>query len=372
MGLTQFTFDQGLTERFLDLGYDLYRGDPRFIPPSRKGLMAQLSPNFPFYGRSGHEHQRFLATVGGRPVARALASIHPGLRDADGTPLGAVGFFEAIDDPVVGHEVLGAAVDWLRARGLRRIWGPLNFDIWHGYRLMTRGFETRAFFGEPYNKPYYPEIFERAGFVVRQRWNSLEIEGPEPLERLLAPGEERGTVPAGYRIEAFGARSFPDSVERLHSILTASFSSFLGFTSIPLGEFRELMAPARHAVDQECSLFFYDEQGELAAFAGVFREVSEAVRAMGGGDSWPARLRFLWHRRRARRAMMHLGGITPREAAKRNGIARVLFPVVLRRLKARGYESVLVTLIAAGNPVRRLYRELAADPRRAYALYELA
>jgi len=371
VALTGFTFDRPLTERFLELGYDLYRGDPRWIPPSRKGLAAQLSPAFPFYGRPGHEHRRFLATAGGRPVARALASVHPGLRDRDGTPLGAIGFFESDGDRPAAGEVLAAAAGWLRSRGLRRVWGPLNFDIWHGYRLMTRGFERPPFLGEPANKPCYPELFERAGFAVRRRWNSLELEGPEALDRLLAGGGDVPGLPAGYRVEPFAARPFPDVMARLHSVLVASFSSFLGFTEISLGEFGELMAPARPAVDRECSLLFYDDEGVLAGFTAVFLEVSEAVRAMAGRDSPAARLRFLLHRRRgARRAMLHLGGITPREAARRSGLAGAAFRLVLERLRARGCENLLATLIARGNPVRRLYREFAADERREYALYE--
>ena len=71
--------------------------------------------------------------------------------------------------------MIGAATRWLRDRhAVRRILGPINFDVWHGYRFMTRGFAEQRFLGEPYNPPYYPELFERCGFVPRQRWNSYE------------------------------------------------------------------------------------------------------------------------------------------------------------------------------------------------------
>jgi hypothetical protein len=53
--------------------------------------------------------------------------------------------------------LLEHAIEWLREKhDLQRIWAPVNFDIWHGYRLMTRGFEEKTFYGEPYNKIYYP------------------------------------------------------------------------------------------------------------------------------------------------------------------------------------------------------------------------
>jgi hypothetical protein len=33
--------------------------------------------------------------------------------------------------------------------------GAGEFRHWHGYRLMTRGFEEKTFYGEPYNKIYW-------------------------------------------------------------------------------------------------------------------------------------------------------------------------------------------------------------------------
>lgn len=376
MELKDFTFDDELTEPFLALGSDLYRDDPAWIPPLREDLRAQLAPSFPFYARPGNDHRRFLALANGRPVARALASLNRDLRDRDGTPVGAIGFFEAAEDSSAAAEaVLEAAARWLRERhGIRRIWGPLNFDIWHGYRLMTRGFELARFYGEPYNKPFYPALFERFGFRPRQRWNTLELRGVEPLDALLVRGEQehRKILDSGYRLEAFDIGRFDESLAKLHSVLTRSFSRFLGFTPIPLGEFRGLMSMARHAVHPECSVFVYDDADRLVGFAGVFLELSDAVRAMKGRSSLVSKLRFLWRRRHVRRLMLHVGGITPEEAAKHNGMARAAFYHVLARLRAQGCATVLATLIAKGNPVRRLYGPYAADERREYTLYELS
>jgi hypothetical protein len=83
-------------------------------------------------------------------------------------------------------------------------------------------------------------------------------------------------------------------------------------------------------------------------------------------------MRFLWHRRAARRLLMHLGGITPAEAARHSGLARALFHYTAARVRAQGCETVLGSLIAHGNPVRRLFGTYAADDRREYALYEIA
>src|SRR4029077_4517372 len=134
-------------------------------------------------------------------------------------------------------DLLLSAVEWLRSEhGVQRIRGPLNFDIWHGYRFMTRGFERARFFGEPCNPPYYPDLFKRSGFAVCRRWSSFELPGSLPPSGLSSAGglSWRDFVARGYRFEAFGHRPFAESVGLLHQVLLQSFSSFPGYTPIPL------------------------------------------------------------------------------------------------------------------------------------------
>jgi len=374
MGLKTFTFEPEPTARFLELGYELYRADPGWVPPLRRDLEAQLSPRFHFYARPGNDHRRFLAEAGGRVVARAVATVNGALRNRDGTQVGAVGFFEAADDYAAAAEVLGAAVEWLRAaHGIRCIRAPLNFDIWHGYRLMTRGFERERFFGEPCNKPYYPAFFERFGFAVCRRWNSFELPGSLPAAAMASPDglSWRDFLARGYRFEPFGRRPFDEGLALLHDVLTQSFASFPGYTPISLPEFRELMSLARHVLHPRCSTFVFDKAGSLVGFAAVLVDVADAVRAMNGHSSLAGRLRFLWRRRSARRLLLHLGGITPAEAARHSGLARAAFHHTLGQIRAERCEAVVASLVARGNPVRRLYGSYATDERREYALYEL-
>jgi hypothetical protein len=375
MGLVTFTFEREATARFIDLGYDLYRGDPGWVPPLRVELEAQLSPTFPFYARPGNDHRRFLAMSRGRAVARVMATVNGALRGEDGAAEGAVGFFEAAHDDGAAADVVGAAVEWLHAaHGVRRVRGPLNFDIWHGYRFMTRGFERERFFGEPCNKPYYSDVFERLGFTVCRRWSSFELPGSLPEEGLSSSRglSWRDFVARGYGFEAFGQHPFDESVALLHHVLTQSFSSFPGYTPIALGEFRELMSLARHVLHPRCSTFVFDEAGALAGFAAVLVDVADAVRAMNGSSSLAGRSRFLWRRRHANRLLLHLGGITPAEAGRHTGLARAAFHHTLALIRAERCEEVVASLVARGNPVRRLYGAYARDAVREYALYERA
>ena len=191
MALESFTFDSDLTESFLGFGYDLYRDDLHWIPPPRRELRAQFEPTFSFYGKKGNAHRHFVSARGGRVVGRVSAMMNRDLKIGNGRPTGIFGFFDCIPDYAVAEELLGAASAWLADQGAGAILGPMNFDIWHGYRVMTQGFDREPFYGEPYNKAYYPAFLTRFGFTAERRWNSVEVTGRGDLESMIERGSGR-------------------------------------------------------------------------------------------------------------------------------------------------------------------------------------
>lgn len=375
MGIKKFTFDSSLARAFLEFGYEHYRTDSAWIPPLKKDLRAQLSPKYPFYHVPGNSHRHFLATAGNKIVGRVSALVNREMKEKDGTRIGEIGFFECIDDMDVAQDLLDAATGWLSEEcGLKRIWGPMNFDIWHGYRFMTRGFGEKLFYGEPYNKTYYPSFFEEYGFKVKQCWNSIEVTGAEAITRIVERGAERyrQVSAKGYRFERFNPRHFRRELDKLHGLVTEAFSGFLGFTPIASAEFARLYGSMKYAINPKFFLFAYDETNSIAGFMGAFLELSDAARAMKGSNRLlPAKAKMLYHRRRTNRIMVHLYGTTRREAARQSGLGRALLHLVCREILAAGYENVVFTLMAQGNKARGLLDGYASDERREYALYEL-
>lgn len=374
MAIKAWAFDSRLAESFIDLGDRLYKDDPKWIPPFKKDLRAQLAADYPFYKKCGNAHQHFLAVSGDRVLGRISASVNSASRDSDGTPVGSLGFFECVEDYAVAEDLLESSLAWLRdIRGPRRIWGPMNFDIWHGYRFMTKGFDEEPFYGEPYNKPYYPEYFERFGFSVKQEWDSLEIRGRGELEALLPRGEERlsDLVRKGYRFVPFNLGSWAAEVRKLHGFLTDSFRGFLGWTPISPEEFLALYQNIRYALNPRLAAFVYDEEGCPAGFVVALVELADAVRAMGGKDGPASRLRFLRLRRRADRVNFYIGGLTAREMAKKSGLGRAGYAYVVRGILEQGYDRMIQSLIVKKGPSHNFAGSHRLDINREYALYEL-
>lgn len=372
MPLTAYRFDPELAGRYLDLCFEIYRDDPNWIPPVRNRVLRQFAPDFAFHRKTGSAHRNFLATANGKPVGHATALLNAGLRDRDGTPVGAVGFFECIDDPALATELLGAATGWLHAEhGLRRIWGPMQFDIWHGYRLMTRGFGAASFFGEPYNKRYYPAFFASGGFEIRKHWHSVEISGAAALQARLAPWADdyARAVAGGYRFAPIDVRS-ATHVQALHAVIDDAYRHFLGMTRLDRGEFSDVFGAFAEGLNPRFAIGAWTGRGTLAGFAIAYPDYARALQAMQGRDSLFGKLRFYLRARGTRRAVFFMIGISAAASERRRGLGRALFHAELRALLAAGFDSVVFALLAEDSPAWHFLSDCRGKAQKEYALYE--
>jgi len=374
VGVTAFTFDRAHAQAFVRFGLERGSTIRGWIPPITAALHAQMAPEYPFYGGPGNHHRHFLCTAGGRLVGRVSAFVNAKLVDEGGAPIGAVGLFEAIEDESVSRELLDAATGWLAsAHGIRRIWGPIDFDIWRGYRFMTRGFDQEPFFGEPTNPPWYPEHFARFGFTVLQTWATREVRGRDAIVGLARATEARVRAfeARGYRFRPLDRSRLSEELGVLHALTSASFEGFLGFTPIPREEFEGLFAISRHALVPELIPIVSAPGGEPVAFAAALPDIAPAVRAMRGSHGALARLRFRLMPPRMRRVVLFFGGMLPGDLRERAGLGRAGVHLVAKHAAALGCETLIVALAASGNASASLMGEHRHAVTREYALFEL-
>jgi hypothetical protein len=368
-----FTFDAARSKAFAGFCRDLYGGVSHWIPPLRKRLLAQFANDFSFYQKPDNRHRHFMVTRGGDILGHVSAFLNTDMRDAEGGPIGCLGFFECVDDYSAGERLFEHAVEWLRQRdGVKRIWGPVNFDIWHGYRLMTRGFDEKPFYGEPHNMPYYPDFFETFGFVARKTWCSLEASGRGILESIIARHEPpyHRMVREGYRFEPLRTNE-PGELRALHALVSQSYHGFLGHTPIGFAEFDRLFGAHLRVADPRFLILAYDSRGRPAGFSVAYPDVADAVRAMRGRDDLLGKLRFQRRRNATNRVVYYMIGITPEEVEKRHGLGSAIAYHTVRTILDAGFETAVFALLGSDSAARRLVGENVRAAQREYCLYEL-
>ncbi len=373
MTIQSFAYNAELTAAFATFREELYRDDPNWIPSSRRALLAQFSPEFSLNRRSGNRHHHFMATANGKMAGHVSAFVNRDLKDRDGTPVGALGFFECVDDYSVAGDLLDHATAWLRKENnLTRIWAPVNFDIWHGYRFMTRGFDEKTFYGEPYNHAYYPDFLTRFGFSVKKTWDSLERGAPATLETIIARfgPRYRKLLDEGYRFKPVDLSQVNDR-RKLYGALIRSYHGFLGVTPFEFDDFERIMGQYLRAFEARFTNLIYDPRGKVAAFSVAYPDCSDAVRAMRGRDNLWARVRFYFHRGGADRVIFYMIGAMPEEIAGRHGVGGATFYHTVRQILTAGFNRVLFAIIADDSAALKYFGDDMRFAQRTYTLYEL-
>ena len=105
---------------FVDLVWDVYKGDPAWVPPLKDEVHGLIDPaKNPWF-----EHARacfWLAERHGKPVGRISAQVDDLVQEHMGQGTGQWGMFEALDGQAAAA-LIAKAESWLREQGMTRRW----------------------------------------------------------------------------------------------------------------------------------------------------------------------------------------------------------------------------------------------------------
>src|SRR5690606_16720577 len=171
---------------FLKLPWRIYAADPVWVPPLLSDQRKALDSRHPFHAHA--EVACFLAWRGGEPVGRIAAIATRRYIEVLGDRAGFFGLFESVDDADVAAALLAAAEAWLRARGLERVVGPMNFstnDELSSPGVLVGGFDRPPSIMMAHTPPYYAALLEGAGYARAKDLVAYWLAGERPPERLL-------------------------------------------------------------------------------------------------------------------------------------------------------------------------------------------
>jgi hypothetical protein len=191
--------DKKALHQFVELPYELYRGDPYWVPPLRIAVKELLDKEkHPFYADA--ETELFLARQNGRVVGRIAAIFDKAHNRAHDETAGFFGFYESIDDAAVAKALLEAARQWVSGKGAKFMRGPVNPSTNYESGLLVEGFDRSPMVMMTYNPRYYPALMERNGlhkakdlFAYLSDANTIDM---EKIERVSALAVKRAASPS--------------------------------------------------------------------------------------------------------------------------------------------------------------------------------
>lgn len=266
------------TRDFLDVVDYIYQGDPNYVRPLDMDLNQRLGPHNPFFDHA--DGALFTAHRNGWCVGRCTAQIDYAHLARHHDDVGFFGFFDTIDDEEISSALLGAASDWLRTRGMKKIRGPISLSINEEIGCLVDGFDMPPMILMPHHRPYQGGLIERAGLgKVRDVYAWRYTVGDVP-KRAKKAHDEIANLP-----EISARHVDKDHVERdvhlVMEIFNDAWSDNWGF--VPFSE-KEL-----HRMAQELRLILIPElsyiasvDGEPSAVALALPNVNEAIADLEG------------------------------------------------------------------------------------------
>ncbi len=362
---------RALLNRFILLPERLHRDDPQYIAPLHLERQEALTPKNPFFGHA--EVQFWLAQRDGRDVGRISAQIdQQGLAlRPDGT--GQFGMIAAEDDPAIFKALVDTAAEWLRARGMRRMQGPLNLNINEETGLLVAGFDTPPMLLMGHDKPYIGPRLEQLGLVkekdVYAYLYDMTVDVPASVRRLL----DR-PLPKELTVRQIDFKRYNEEIRTVTSIFNDAWANNWGFVPLTETETDYLATSLKPLLNPHLTSVV-ERNGEPVGFLIALPNLNEAIRGLDGKLLPFGWAKLLWRLKvqGVKTARVPLMGV--RRSAVNDMIGGLLpflmVDMVRREGLKRGFTHIELSWILEDNlPMRRMNESLGAAAYKTYRIYE--
>jgi len=269
---------------FIDLPWSIYANDPNWVPPLKAEVKALLTPgDNPFFDHA--EAQYFLARRGSQVVGRIsahfdrLALAQPA-EQGMGPGTGNFGLFEAADADV-GAALIAAAENWLRARGMTRVLGPISLSIWEEPGLLIQGHDHPPTVMMGHNSPAYQAMIEGAGYAPAKQLKTYELDitssFPPLIQRIVASGQKNPRI----RIRKVEKAKFDKEAAIILSILNDAWGKNWGFVPITDAEVVHTGKKLKPIVFEDL-IMIAELDDEPVAFMMTLPDLNEALGPLDG------------------------------------------------------------------------------------------
>ncbi|MDP9228557.1 MAG: hypothetical protein M3M99_05825 [Actinomycetota bacterium] len=359
--------------QFIKLPFRLHGGTP-WVPPlivERREFLDR--DKNPYFKRADAEY--FLAWRGGEPVGRITAQVDPRWDEYQGGSDGQFGFIEAEDDPEVWEALTAAAEGWVRERGRKRMFGPMDFTTNDECGLLVDGYERHPMILEPWHPRYYRERLDALGYRKAMDLLMWELEmgtlkqGDRFADAIHAVADKVESE-HGITVRNMRKRDLAAEIGRFMEVYNSAWEKNWGFVPVNDDEVEFHAKNLKQVIDERWG-FIAERDGETLGAALTLPDVNEVLKRMNGRLLPIGWLRFLLGRRKIERVRVFALGVKPEY--QHTGIAA--------RFYVRHIETAAELGVGGGDqgwiletnePMNRAMEGMGGEIVKRYRLYERA
>ena len=363
---------------FVDLPYRLYADNPNWVPPLKDDVNFLISESKNPWFEHG-EAQLFLAERSGSVAGRISAHIdHLALKQPAeqgmGPGTGFWGLFEA-EDAEIAEALIARAEEWLRAKEMTKILGPVSLAMWDEPGLLVKGHDHPPTFMMGYHSAQYESWIDAAGYegVEDLYTYALPIgDGfPELVNRIVAMGEKSPKI----RIRNVVKKRFDEEAALIMDILNDAWSDNWGF--VPFTDREIAMAGKKlKPIVREDLIKIAEVDGEPVAFMMTLPDMNEKLKNYGG-SLWPFNwAKLLWWLRKpyCKTGRVPLMGVKKKYQSTRlaSQLAMMLIEYIRRDIIPRygATRGEFGWVLGSNGPMNSVGEAVGGKINKIYRIYE--
>ena len=270
------------------------------------------------------------------------------------------------------HSLLfDTAREWLRARGMEAMDGPVNFGETDKYwGLLVDGF-THPSFEVPYNPPYYQELFEEYGFRTYYKMEGFHLDLTKPMSDRFRKIAEWIAAKPGYEFRHFSWRDQKKMTEDFVKVFNEAWATFkLHFEPLETDYIIGVLKKAKIIIDEEFIWFAYFEGKPIAVFL-MYPDLNQILSHLNGKMNLMNMIKFLYLKKTGTmtRLKVLLMGVIPKYQGL--GIESAFIINLLDKLhKKKQYTEAEFSWVADFNPrMRKIFVSVGGVPAKHYITY---
>lgn len=300
MSLTLHSFDvtdRASIKKFIKVPWDIYKGDPCWVPPLIKERLDLLSPKHPYFEHA--QAQFWIAYQDGKAVGRISAQVDQLKPISEHESVGYFGMFECVDDVGIAGELFSHAERWITSHHCALIRGPFSLSINQESGLLVKGFDTPPYIMMGHAKRYYQNLFERNHYLKAKdlfAWlNKCDFENPPAMQRILKRYENR------IVLRDIDKKNIQTDMKTMLDIFNDSWANNWGFIPFTENEFMHLGEEMLQLISPN-HFKIAEFEGKPAGMVVGLPNFNEITKDLNGRLLPTGIFKFLWRMKFARPA----------------------------------------------------------------------
>jgi GNAT superfamily N-acetyltransferase len=273
-------------------------------------------------------------------------------------------------DPEVADGLLQAASNWLKARDMDIMRGPMNPSTNDECGFLLEGFDSPPMIMMTYTPAYYLDYMERSGLTKAKDLLAYisviaDVSAGDRLERLATAVREK--MP-NLVVRPANMKKFRAELDAVKEIYNSAWSRNWGFVPMTDKEIESMAKRLKPLIVPEL-LLMAEVDGMPAGFYMAVPDYNQVLSRINGRLGPLGIMKFLWYSRTISDIRVLTMGV--KEEYRKRGIEALLYLQSFKAAKRKGYQRAEMSWILEDNTLMKKGCEfMGGKVYKKYRIYE--